>query len=144
MGRKKRPIYAVVAADVRSPRDGRYIEDIGRYEPLNEPAVVTLRDDRALYWLEQGAQPTDTVRSLPWVRGVNAANGSWEVSLDEDADTATAMRELVTAVPVARVELRRPTLEDVFVQLVAGDGTADGDEEARLRASLRAGAREVQ
>ena len=64
MGRKKLPIWAVVAADVRMPRDGRYIEDLGRYYPLEEPARVELKDDRVMYWLEVGAQPTETVRSL--------------------------------------------------------------------------------
>jgi small subunit ribosomal protein S16 len=64
MGRAKRPLYAVVAADARTPRDGRFIEDLGRYEPLNDPAVVSLNEARVLYWLEQGAQPSDTVRSL--------------------------------------------------------------------------------
>jgi small subunit ribosomal protein S16 len=64
MGRAKRPLYAVVAADARTPRDGRFIEDLGRYEPLNNPAVVSLNETRVLYWLEQGAQPSDTVRSL--------------------------------------------------------------------------------
>jgi small subunit ribosomal protein S16 len=64
MGRKKRPVYAVVAADTRSPRDGRFIEDLGRYEPLNEPALVKLDNERILYWLATGAQPSDTVRSI--------------------------------------------------------------------------------
>jgi len=64
MGRTKRPVYAVVAADSRSPRDGRFIEDLGRYNPVQEPAVVTLNEERVLYWLHQGAQPSDTVRSL--------------------------------------------------------------------------------
>ncbi|HEX7071144.1 MAG TPA: 30S ribosomal protein S16 [Rhodothermales bacterium] len=64
MGRRKRPMYSVVAADSRSPRDGRFIEDLGRYNPLNDPATVDLKTDRLLYWLEQGAQPSDTVRSL--------------------------------------------------------------------------------
>ncbi|MEZ4698963.1 MAG: 30S ribosomal protein S16 [Rhodothermales bacterium] len=64
MGRKKHPIYAVVASDTRSPRDGKYIEDLGRYYAVDEPVRVELQEDRVLYWLEQGAQPTDTVRSL--------------------------------------------------------------------------------
>ncbi len=64
MGRKQRPTFAVVAADARSPRDGRNIEDLGRYEPLQEPARVEINEDRVLYWLEQGAQPSETVRSL--------------------------------------------------------------------------------
>lgn len=64
MGRKKRPIWAVVAADVRAPRDGRFIEDLGRYYPQEEPARVELKDERIVHWLTVGAQPTDTVRSL--------------------------------------------------------------------------------
>lgn len=64
MGRKKRPIWAVVAADARAPRDGRFIEDLGRYYPLEEPARIDLKDDRVMHWLQVGAQPTDTVRSI--------------------------------------------------------------------------------
>ncbi|MFQ5568549.1 MAG: 30S ribosomal protein S16 [Rhodothermales bacterium] len=70
MGRKKLPVWAVVAADTRSPRDGRFIEDLGRYYPLEEPARVEFKDDRLIYWLEVGAKPTDTVRSLLSKQGV--------------------------------------------------------------------------
>ncbi len=64
MGRKKKPIWAVVAADSRAPRDGRFIEDLGRYYPLEDPARVEFKQDRVKHWLTVGAQPTDTVRSL--------------------------------------------------------------------------------
>ena len=70
MGRKKKPIWAVVAADSRAPRDGKFIEDLGRYYPQEEPSRVELREDRVKYWLEVGAQPTDTVRNLLSRRGV--------------------------------------------------------------------------
>ncbi|MCS3858782.1 30S ribosomal protein S16 [Salinibacter ruber] len=70
IGRKKIPVYSIVAADQRNARDGRYIEDIGRYFPLREPAEVRLEEDRALYWLENGAQPSDTVRSILRRRGL--------------------------------------------------------------------------
>ncbi len=70
IGRKKVPVYSIVAADQRNARDGRYIEDIGRYFPLREPAEVRLEEDRALYWLENGAQPSDTVRSILRRRGL--------------------------------------------------------------------------
>ncbi len=64
VGRKHRPIYRVVVADSRSPRDGAFIETIGHYDPLTEPATVVVNEERALKWLRDGAQPTDTVSSL--------------------------------------------------------------------------------
>jgi small subunit ribosomal protein S16 len=64
MGAKKRPSYRIVVADSRSPRDGRFIEVIGHYDPLTDPATVKINDERASYWLSVGAQPTETVRSL--------------------------------------------------------------------------------
>ena len=70
LGRKQIPVFSIVAADQRKARDGRYIEDIGRYYPLREPAEVRLDEDRALYWLENGAQPSDTVRSILRRRGL--------------------------------------------------------------------------
>ena len=70
LGRKQIPVFSIVAADQRKARDGRYIEDIGRYYPLREPAEVRLDEDRALHWLENGAQPSDTVRSIMHRRGL--------------------------------------------------------------------------
>ncbi len=64
MGAKKRPYYRVVAADSRFPRDGRFLENLGTYDPLQENDNVNLKMDRVQYWLSQGAQPSDTVRSL--------------------------------------------------------------------------------
>ncbi|MDX9924542.1 MAG: 30S ribosomal protein S16 [Ignavibacteriaceae bacterium] len=70
MGKKKQPVYKLVAADARSPRDGKFIEAIGLYNPKSDPAVVEINQDRALYWLGVGAQPTDTVRNLLSAEGV--------------------------------------------------------------------------
>lgn len=64
MGTKKRPFFRVVVADSRSPRDGRFIENIGRYQPMSDPSVIEIDDERALHWLGQGAQPSDPVRVL--------------------------------------------------------------------------------
>jgi small subunit ribosomal protein S16 len=64
MGRRNRPFYRVVAADSRSPRDGKFIEIIGHYNPLTDPATISIDEEKALKWLSYGAQPTDTVRSL--------------------------------------------------------------------------------
>ena len=64
MGAKKKPFYRVIAADSRSPRDGRFIEEVGYYDPTKVPADINIKEEVALKWLNQGAQPTDTVRSL--------------------------------------------------------------------------------
>ena len=64
MGRHKRPFYRVVAVDSRSRRDGKYIEIVGTYDPLQEPAVTNLKSDRVLDWLQKGARPSVTVRTL--------------------------------------------------------------------------------
>ena len=64
MGAKKSPFYRVVVADSRSPRDGRFIENIGHYDATVEPAVVKLDEEKAISWMQKGAQPTDTVRAL--------------------------------------------------------------------------------
>ena len=63
-GAKKKPYYRIVVADSESPRDGRYLETVGTYNPLREPAEITVKQERVQYWLEQGAIPSDTVRSL--------------------------------------------------------------------------------
>ncbi len=71
MGKKKQPIYKVVAADARSPRDGKFLEAVGVYNPLTNPHTVDLKEDRINYWLDHGAQPTDTVKSLLSQKGIN-------------------------------------------------------------------------
>ena len=70
MGAKKAPYYRIVVADSRYPRDGRFIEEIGTYSPLNEPSAVVIDTDKAKQWLANGAQPTATVRALLKKNGV--------------------------------------------------------------------------
>ena len=70
MGQKKRPFYRVVVADSRSPRDGKFIEEIGYYNPMEEPKVVKVDADKAKDWISKGAQPTDTVKTLFKKHGV--------------------------------------------------------------------------
>ena len=64
MGMKKKPFYRLVVTDSRSPRDGRFIEEIGYYNPVSEPKQLKINEERAKYWLSVGAQPTDTTRGL--------------------------------------------------------------------------------
>lgn len=63
-GAKKKPFYRIVVADSESPRDGRFLENVGTYDPAYDPAKITIKTDRVRYWMDQGALPTDTVRSL--------------------------------------------------------------------------------
>ncbi len=70
MGAKKRPFYRIVVADSRSPRDGRFIEEIGYYDPMKEPSVIKVDHEKAADWLKKGAQATDTVRALLKKAGV--------------------------------------------------------------------------
>ena len=71
MGAKKKPFYRIVAADSRTKRDGKYIELIGTYNPVKEPAEVKINEEVALKWLSEGAIPTDTVKSLFRTQGIN-------------------------------------------------------------------------
>lgn len=72
MGAKKSPFYRIVAADSRSPRDGRFIEIVGTYNPVKKPAEITVNEELALKWLNNGAQPTETVRSILSKEGIMA------------------------------------------------------------------------
>ena len=72
VGSKKNPIWRVVVADKRSPRDGRTIETIGRYNPQTDPSIIEIDEDRARHWLENGAQPSETVAGLLRTKGIKA------------------------------------------------------------------------
>jgi small subunit ribosomal protein S16 len=89
LGAKKRPFYRVVVADQRSPRDGRFIENIGRYQPLDDPSLIEIDEERALHWLRVGAQPSNTVRVLMTKVGIWERFTS-EKSEKKDAKSAKA------------------------------------------------------
>ena len=72
-GAKKKPFYRIVVADNESSRDGRFLENVGTYDPLIDPAKVTLNSERIQYWMSQGAKPTDTVKNLLKKEGFFAA-----------------------------------------------------------------------
>ena len=84
MGSKGRPFYRVVVADQRSPRDGRFIENIGRYQPLQDPSLIEIDQERALHWLRVGAQPSNQVRNLMEKVGI------WEAFVAERPKAAAA------------------------------------------------------
>ena len=100
MGAKKRPSYRIVAADSRSPRDGRFIESFGFYDPITEPATIRIDEARARHWLSVGAQPTDTVRHL--FRRAGLIDGAATVGAEPVAATAeTPAAEAPTEEPTA-------------------------------------------
>jgi small subunit ribosomal protein S16 len=86
MGANKRPFYRVVVADQRSPRDGRFIENIGKYHPLEDPSVIEIDEDRALHWLRVGAQPSNQVRNLM------SKTGIWEKFVEERPSAAEGLK----------------------------------------------------
>ncbi len=118
MGRKKLPIWSIVAADTRSPRDGRLIEDLGRYYPLEEPARVEIDEERVLYWLETGAQPSDTVRSLLSRQGLMLALHLRRKGVAEEEVQAAVEKyrqeraDKAPAKTMTRAERRRSALEE--------------------------------
>ena len=93
MGKKKQPMYRVVAVDQRAPRDGRYIEQIGRYEPLHDPSIVEIDNDKAIAWLAKGAQPSETVEKLLNISGamntIKIKSGGIHVVGVETADVSS-------------------------------------------------------
>jgi len=70
MGAKKKPFYRIVVADSHMPRDGRFLEEIGTYDPLQNPSKLVLKEERVSYWMEKGAQPSDTVKRLLMGQGI--------------------------------------------------------------------------
>ena len=84
MGKKKQPIYKMVAADSRSPRDGKFLEAIGFYNPLTKPHTLDLQEDRIMYWLNVGAEPTHTVKSLLRQSGITLKKELISKGFDEE------------------------------------------------------------
>jgi small subunit ribosomal protein S16 len=84
MGKKKQPIYKIVVADARSPRDGKFLEALGLYNPLTNPHTVDVKEERILYWLSNGAQPTNTVKSLLREKGIILKSDLIKRGLDEE------------------------------------------------------------
>lgn len=145
MGRRKRPLYALVAADSRSPRDGRYIEDLGRYDSLQEPATVSLKEDRVLYWLQQGAQPSDTVRSLLSREGLMLALHMTRKGADQEAiDKAVQEhRERVAEKWEGRTKTTAKDRRDAMLAAEAEKAAKEAAELAKIRAEAEKKAREA-
>jgi len=140
-GRKKAPTYDIVAVDSRSRRDGDYLERVGYYDPMHKPSTLNFKHDRAIYWLNNGAQPTDIVRSLMSVDGVllrrqmefkGKTAEEIEVALAKHKDQATAryLRKQASRLarknaPPAPVEEAAPAVEEVLVEAIVVESQAE-------------------
>lgn len=131
MGKKKQPQYRVVVIDGRAPRDGRYIEQIGRYAPLEDPSIVEIDNEKATEWLAKGAQPTEAVEKL---LNISGAMNSMKIRTGQ-IHTITASAPTVEEVSAdAAEDAAEETSADeaaapVEEAVVPGDETAAGEEE---------------
>ncbi len=124
VGKKKQPSYRVVVMDSRKPRDGKYIEQIGRYDPRQEPSLIEINNERALDWLHKGAQPTDRARKLLEITGAWAQFrvDKGEIhTVGEHAPTAYPEKAEEDAEEVASDQLPVPSSEEEAAEEVAGD-----------------------
>ncbi len=125
-GRTKRPYYHIVVADARAPRDGKFIEQIGSYNPMTKPATIELDRDKAYDWLTKGAQPTDTARAILRFKGVmyrkHLQRGVTKGALTQEAADAKLAEwiEAKEAKIAARVEETRKEIEE-FRKMVSGE-----------------------
>ncbi|MFH2072402.1 MAG: 30S ribosomal protein S16 [Actinomycetota bacterium] len=128
-GKKKQPSYRVVVADSRSPRDGRYIEQIGRYHPLEDPSVIVIDNDRANYWLSVGAQPSDAVRKLLEISG---ALGARAAKVRHDPKVHVVGEEAQIEAAADDAELAAMAAAEVVEEVVdeVVEATATASEEA--------------
>jgi small subunit ribosomal protein S16 len=115
VGKKKQPTYRVVVADARSPRDGRFLEILGQYAPRQEPSVVSIDGERALHWLNAGAQPTESAAKLLQIAGVwdayKESNGKVAASRPKVKTKAKAVKEAPDA-PAPAAATAAPAAEE--------------------------------
>lgn len=124
MGKKKQPIYKIVAADSRSPRDGKFLEAVGLYNPLTNPHTVNISEDRVQYWLDKGAQPTLTVKSLLSKKGILLKRdlkkrGFSEERAKTEIENWEKQREAKSAVKATRKKKKETAAQDTAAETPA-------------------------
>jgi small subunit ribosomal protein S16 len=125
VGKKKQPTYRVVVADSRSPRDGRFIEILGQYEPRHDPSRISLDTDRALHWLQLGAQPTEQVAKILDVVGV------WDAYKSANGKEAAAKPAPKTPKPKAeKPTAEKPAAEKPVAEAPASESDSEPDATA--------------
>jgi small subunit ribosomal protein S16 len=125
MGRKKRPYYRIVVTDTRAPRDGRYIECLGTYDSMEKPASVKIEETRTHYWLDKGAVPSDTVKSLLKHRGILLKRNLKKRGFDE-----AKIEEELNKWDSARVERLKKSSEKTRISKKAKDKAAKAKAES--------------
>lgn len=134
-GRKKAPFYHIVIADARSPRDGKFIEKLGMYNPITKPATVEIDRDKAFEWLMKGAQPTDTVNAILQYKGVlhrkHLQRGVAKGALTQEQADAQYLAWIETKESniAQKVDARRQELAD-FHRKVSGEMKAESKPDA--------------
>ena len=131
LGKKKQPTYRVVVTDSRKPRDGRYIEQLGIYDPLQDPSLIRIDNERALYWLNTGAQPTERAQKLLEISGAwtlfKVAKGEIHTVGDSADDTKTAKKKAKAAKAEVVEEVAEDAPEEIAEEVaeVAEDSAAE-------------------
>lgn len=132
MGKKKQPIYKLVAADARSPRDGKFIEAVGLYNPLTNPHTIELKEERILYWLNVGAQPTNTVKSLLRQKGITLKKELISKGLDEEkVQSELEDWQKMKEVSTKKVRQKKSAKKKKAEEKPSAEATADVKEEEK-------------
>lgn len=140
MGKKRQPIYKVVAADERSPRDGKFIEAIGLYNPITNPATFDIKEERALYWLGVGAQPTTTVKGLLSKKGILYKKELLSSGLSEEEvavkleDWAKNKEAKLASKATKKVEVKVKKEEKIEENVSEAEGTGSEDKQEEEKA----------
>ena len=147
MGKKRQPVYKLVAADSRSPRDGRFIESFGLYNPKTEPTTVEINEERALYWLGVGAQPTTTVKNLLSAEGILykkelMKKGLSEEDIAKELDNWKNQREARISNAKAKAEKAKVEAEKAKAKAKADEEKAKAEAEAKAKEEAEAAASE--
>ena len=134
VGKKKQPTYRVVVADSRSPRDGRYIEILGQYEPRQEPSVFTIDNDKTLGWLRKGARPTEQVHKLligngVWAEYESGLKGESKVTRTARAKAKGAQAAQAAKAEAAKAEAAAKAAEEAEAKAAAAEAEAEAPAE---------------
>lgn len=130
-GRAKLALFDVVVADARAPRDGRFIEKIGTYNPLTNPATINIKDDRAFHWVMNGAQPTDTVKAMLSLRGI-LLKKHLQIGVNKGAITQEAADKKLNDW-IQSKEAKTQTKADKLTQSKQAEAKARKEAETKIR-----------